>query len=238
MADSVWSGTGGCLVMLREPRRCCWAHARRGFFEAYTRDKERALIGIGLIGELYAAHRASLDEKGIVDVQKRRQLARPVLARLLWWVRQELRATKAGTPIHVALGYIQRQRQALLRFLDDARLRLDTNPAEGQLRREAKGRDNWLFCATDEGARWNSVVVTLVASCQMHRVEPWAYLRDVLTLLPVWDQARALELSPKPWRATAAEPATREMLRRLRLIDYGGEESSPADAAASADAPK
>jgi hypothetical protein len=156
-----------------------------------------------------------------------------VLAQLLAWVRRELRATKPGTPIHTALGYIKRQRKALLRFLDDSRLNLDTNLAEGALRREAKGRDNWLFCASDDGARWNSVVVTLVATCQMHDVEPWAYLRDVLSLLPVWDQTKALELSPKHWSATRARPATRELLSRLQLIDYGdGDEDAPRQATA------
>jgi hypothetical protein len=28
--------------------------------------------------------------------------------------------------------------------------------------------------------------VTLIASCAMHDIEPWSYLRDVLMLLPVW----------------------------------------------------
>lgn len=212
----------------------CWAHARRGFFEAYTRDPERALIAIGYIGKLYETHRASRNKRGVIDGEKRARLARPVLAQLLAWVRRELRATKQGTPIHTALGYIKRQRRALLRFLDDSRLNLDTNLAEGALRREAKGRDNWLFCASDEGARWNSVVVTLIASCQMHGLEPWAYLRDVLTLLPVWDQTRALELSPKHWEATRARPATRDLLSRLRLIDYGdGDDAAPAHATAA-----
>jgi len=38
-------------------------------------------------------------------------------------------------------------------------------------------------------------VVSLVASCQFHDIEPWAYLRDVLTLLPSWPANQVLALS-------------------------------------------
>ena len=206
----------------------CWSHCRRKFFEAYSRDKERALMGIGLIGQLYEADRASRDNKtGRVDAAKRAELAGPVLDRLRAWVHEQLVLVEPGTPIHLALGYVDRQWEPLTRFLADGRLRLDTNHAERELRREAKGRDNWTFCATDEGAKWNAVVVTLVASCQMHGIEPWAYLRDVLTLLPAWDKARALELSPKCWRATRETDEVQALLRRLRLIDYGDDAAPP-----------
>lgn len=198
----------------------CWAHARRKFFEALSYDRDRALMGIGFISHLYDAHREALDEKsGEADRAKRAAAARPVLAELLSWVRHEIRVVPESTPIHAALGYIVRQRRALLRFLDDGRIRLDTNPAELALRREVVGRKNWLFVGSDEGARWNTTTVSLVASCQLHGIEPWAYLRDVLTLLPSWPQSRVLELSPKHWKTTFAAPETQERLAELRLLD-------------------
>lgn len=197
----------------------CWSHARRKFFDALSRDRERGLVGIGYISHLYDAHRATIDTDGIADTAKRAELARPILARLLRWARREFRAVEEGTPIHLALGYLVRQRRALLRFLDDGRIRLDTNPAELALRQEVVGRKNWLFVGSDDGAKWNTIAVSLIASCQMHAIEPWAYLRDVLTLLPSWSQQRVLELAPKNWRATAATLAVQERLAELRLID-------------------
>jgi hypothetical protein len=53
----------------------------------------------------------------------------------------------------------------------------------------------------------------------MHDIEPWSYLRDVLTLLPSWPKHRALELAPKYWRETSAKPETQDKLVELRLID-------------------
>lgn len=213
----------------------CWCHARRKFFDALSRDRERALIGIGYISHLYDAHRATLDKDGVADTEKRAELARPILAKLLWWARREFRAVDEGTPIHLALGYLVRQRRALVRFLKDGRIRLDTNPAELELRREAVGRKNWLFVGSDDGAKWNTITVSLIASCQMHGIEPWAYLRDVLTLLPSWPRQRVLELAPKNWRATLATAEAQERLADLRLIDRATP-VRPTDAIAAADA--
>lgn len=197
----------------------CWAHARRKFFDAISRDRERALMGIGFISHLYDAHRAALGPDGIADTEKRATLARPLLEKIFEWAEREMKLVEESTPIHAALGYLVRQREPLQQFLIDGRLRLDTNPAELELRKEVVGRKNWLFVGSDDGARWNTITVSLVASCQMHDIEPWSYLRDVLTLLPSWPQQRVLELAPKNWRATLARPDTQESLAQLRLID-------------------
>ena len=212
----------------------CWAHTRRKFFDALSRDRERALVGIGYISHLYDAHRATLDSDGVADTKRRAELARPILAKLLWWARREFRAVAQGTPIDLALGYLVRQRRALLRFLDDGRIRLDTNPAELALRREAVGRKNWIFAGSDNGAKWNTIAVSLIASCQMHGIEPWAYLRDVLTLLPSWPHQRVLELAPKSWRTTLATSQVQERLATLRLIDRATP-VRPTDAIAAVD---
>jgi transposase len=62
------------------------------------------------------------------------------------------------------------------------------------------GRHNRLFVGSDEGAEWNATIVSLIASCRLHDVEPWAYLRDVLTVLPQWPASRVLDLAPKAWK--------------------------------------
>jgi hypothetical protein len=36
----------------------------------------------------------------------------------------------------------------------------------------------------------------------MHGIEPWAYLRDLLCLMPNWPKSRVLELAPAHWRRT------------------------------------
>jgi hypothetical protein len=70
------------------------------------------------------------------------------------------------------------------------------------LRREAIGRKNWLFVGTDDAAEINAAFVSLLASCQLHDLEPYAYLRDLFCLLPSWPARRVLELAPLNWKKT------------------------------------
>ena len=41
---------------------------------------------------------------------------------------------------------------------------------------------------------------------EMHGIEPYAYLRDLLCVLPSWSQTKVLELAPANWRATSSRP--------------------------------
>lgn len=210
----------------------CWAHARRGFYKALPSAPKLALTGIGFIGQLYDAHDAAVDPvTSVVDADKRKALAQPILDDFLAWIRRERPKAVPHSPIEVAMGYIERQWEGLTRFLDDGSLRLDNNPSELALRHQKVGQKNWLFCATDGGAEWNAVVVSLLSSCRMHGIEPLAYLRDLLILLPSWPKSRVLELAPAHWRETLEKPETQQKLKGLQLIRYDLDHARPSSTA-------
>jgi transposase len=116
------------------------------------------------------------------------------------------------SPIAKAFNYAVNHRVPLTRFLEDGHLRLDNNISELQLRREVVGRRNWIFCGSAEGARWNTIATSLIASCQLHDLNPFEYLRDVLTLIQSWPAQGARELSPKYWAETRQRSDTVETL--------------------------
>jgi transposase len=200
----------------------CWAHCRRRYFDALTTDSERANTALGLIAQLYLIDRESIDMPLEVRTRERAARAGPVLDALLAWVDQQALEVLPESPIGKAVTYTRNQRVALSRFLGDGRLRLDNNRSERELRREAVGRKNWLFVGSDEGAKWNATFVSLIASCQQHKLEPWAYLRDLFCLVPDWPQTRLLELTPKHWRQTLQQPHAQQQLaaNRLRAISF------------------
>jgi hypothetical protein len=108
------------------------------------------------------------------------------------------------TPAAQAIGCARNQRQALSRFLEDGRLPIHNNGSERELRRDAVGRKNWLFVGNDYGGEANATFVSLLASCQLHNIAPWPYLRDIFCLLPRWPVQRVLDLAPAYWSKTAA----------------------------------
>ena len=76
-------------------------------------------------------------------------------------------------------AYACNQREALHTFLRDGRIPIRNNRSERELRGEAVERKNWLFVGNDDAGQVNATFVTLIASCEMHGLEPWAYLRDL-----------------------------------------------------------
>jgi len=128
--------------------------------------------------------------------------SKPIVDAFFAWCDAEAAHALDETPTVTAIGYARNQRVALQRFLEDGRLPIHNNGSERELRREALGRKNWLFVGSDDGAAVNATFVSLLASCQMHGIEPWAYLRDLFCLLPSWPRSRVLELAPANWKQT------------------------------------
>lgn len=190
----------------------CWAHCRRKFFEAMTSDRDRATVAIGFIRKLYAIDKATKELPPSRRTEQRRKDAEPVLVAFRAWLETEDVLVLPKSPIAGAIGYALNQWTALTRFLEDGRLRLDNNRSELELRREAVGRKNWIFVGSKDGAEWNATIVSLIASCALHGIEPWAYLRDVLILLPTWPPQRVIELAPKSWKQTLENADARQRL--------------------------
>jgi transposase len=202
----------------------CWAHTRRYFFAARDSDPERATWALERIRDLFLLDRAAARLRRSERHRLRQEQAKPIVERFFQWCEQQRDHVLDGAPLADALRYALNQRPALERFLDDGQLPLSNNISERQLRRQAIGRKNWLFVGSEDGARTNTTFVSLLASCQMHGIEPWAYLRDLFCLLPSWSSHRVLELAPAYWLQTLADPDVHDRLaanvyRRVLLAD-------------------
>src|ERR687884_126875 len=90
-------------------------------------------------------------------------------------------------------GNTLNQWQALVRYAEDGALSIDNNISERTVKIPAIGRKNWLFVASRQGGRRAAILFSLVASCKANQVEPWAYLRDIFTQLPLQGDAPAPE---------------------------------------------
>ena len=190
----------------------CWSHARRYFVEALEAYNTRAALPLSLIGRLFEVEReASAQQVDEAERLRRRDtLSRPVTEQLGRWLADTYNREPPKSPLARACFYSINQWKPLSRFLEDARLPLHNNASELRLREIAVGRKNYLFAGSDAGAERAACVYTLVATCVLAGVEPWAYLTDVLEKLASgWPQRRLAELLPPMWknaREAAAQP--------------------------------
>ena len=129
---------------------------------------------------------------------------RPLIDDFFTWVRA-VRGTVAGRNLATkALGYALNQETELRRVLDDVSLPLDNTRAERALRKIVVGRKNWLFYGSDTHAEAAAAIFSLIASCRLHRLDPFTYLDEALRVRPYWPRDRYLELAPASWAATRA----------------------------------
>ena len=190
----------------------CFAHARRYFYTALGSEPERAREALALIGALFQIERQVATAAPTTRRAVRQEQSRPIVDRFFAWCDGLVDRVLDETPLAKAIGYARNQREALRRFLDDGRLPLHNNASELQLRRQVIGRRNWLFVGSDEAAEVNTTFVSLLASCGLHRIEPWAYLRDLFCLLPAWPRRRVLKLAPAYWQQTLEDKDAQERL--------------------------
>jgi hypothetical protein len=165
-----------------------------------------------MIGALFQIERAIETVPREKRQAIREEQSRPIVERFFTWCDELAAKVLDDTPLAKAIGYARNQRVALLRFLEDGRLPIHNNGSELQLRRQVVGRRNWLFCGSDDGAAVNTVFVSLLASCGLHKLEPWEYLRDLFCLLPSWPRSRVLELAPAYWKKTLEDADTQQRL--------------------------
>jgi len=184
----------------------CWAHTRRKFYEVHQATglpiAEEALCRIGALYTIEQSIRGKPPEErqNVCDVRSRRLVdaMRP-------WLERQLRRVPARSGIAEAIRYALARWDALCRFLDDGRIKLDTNTVERAIRPITLGRKNHLFAGSDGGAdRW-AVIATLIATAKLNDVEPYAYLKDVLERMAGGHpMARLDDLLPWNWKAAAA----------------------------------
>ena len=114
-----------------------------------------------------------------------------------------------------AVTYARNQWAALRRYTSDGRLTIDNNVSERTLRLQAIGRKNWEFLGSAEAGPRAAVLFTILAGAKRHRLEPWAYLRDVLLRLSA-GETDLESLLPDRWAASHPEHVLQHRLDESR----------------------
>ena len=205
--DGIYAGQAGGQVT----EVACWAHARRQFYEARTSDAAVSTQALAYIRLLYDVEDAAQEQFQQQDLAAKRplaafrlalrqELAVPRLQQFRVWL-QSQQAQQGGpvlpkSPLGEAITYAFNQWDALTVYTSDGDLAIDNNARENALRRVALGRKNWPFCGSDNGGHTAAVLFSLIATCQRQKVEPFTYLRDVLTRIAAHPMSRLSELLP------------------------------------------
>jgi transposase len=184
----------------------CLAHSRRRFFELAKTQKPPGLAAdaIAWFAKLYEIESRIKHEPPDKKLQVRQAESVPLLADFKRWLDGHYGSLLPQGPLGQAFGYAIRQWQALTRYTENGILMPDNNLLERHMRPIAMGRRAYLFTASERGGEVAATMYSLVATFKLNRIEPFAYLKDVLGRIRSHRVDRLAELLPFNWSPACA----------------------------------
>jgi transposase len=208
----------------------CLSHCRRYFVTAEKvgqsptgRTLARVVIR-DFIGALYgverhikalrerreqAGHMFSLDEV----LQIRQEKGVPIAEAFKKWLDDVGPGVTPTSALGKAIAYSLSQWPKLVRYLEHPEIGPDNNRVEQAIRPFAVGRNSWMFCDTQGGARASANLYSLVLSARANGIEPLEYLTHIYTQIPAATTVEQFE-ALLPWnvketlkQSTAAQPS-------------------------------
>ena len=65
----------------------------------------------------------------------------------------------------------------------------------------AVGRRNWTFLDSDRSGKTMAILRSFVSSCELNKIDPFAWFKDVLTRIPAQSIQKLNQLMPHNWAA-------------------------------------
>ena len=181
----------------------CWAHVRRKFFESLESSPRSAGWILRQLQHLYLIESRLREAKAGPRLRQavRAHQSHPIVQRL---ERVLLRFKSSGrhlpqSPMGGAIDYALGQWTSLQLYLDDGRVEIDNNLVENAIRPTAIGKKNWLFIGEADAGERSAILYTVIECCRRRGIDPYAYLRDVLTRLPHMTNRQIPEVVPSAW---------------------------------------
>ena len=197
-----YAGYGGVYEGGQVNEAACMAHIRRPFYDLYAAHKSAvAKEALERIAVLYAIEEEIRGRSAEERREIRNERSRPLLESLKQWFEETLVKLSRKSDTTRAIRYALGRWDALMRFCDDGHLEIDNNAAERSLRAAVLGRKNFLFCGSDAGGERAAAIYGLIGTAKLNRLNPEAYLHEVLTRIADHPINRIEELLP--WNLAA-----------------------------------
>lgn len=181
----------------------CWAHGRRKLIKAAPKSGspivDEALVRIAALYKIEDSIRGADPEHRRAV---RQALSAPLVDEFFTWIAAQAERVSSKSDLGKALAYMLTRQEGFRLFLDDGHVDIDSNLVENAIRRPAMNRRNALFAGHDEGGRNWARFASLIGTCKMNGVEPYAYLCDLFTRLANGHLAKDID-ALMPWAYAA-----------------------------------
>jgi transposase len=181
----------------------CWAHVRRKFYEAQEQSPK---VSGWLLRQIQNLYQVEANLREYRAGPKLRQALRASRSRIIVerLKRAMVRLKSSGrylpqSLLGQAMDYALSQWPTLEVFLKEGRVEIDNNLVENAIRPTALGKKNWLFIGDADAGQRSAIIYTVIENCRRRSLDPFTYLRDVLTRLPNMTNHQIPEVTPQAW---------------------------------------
>jgi transposase len=182
----------------------CWSHGRRKLIAAKPKAGspivDEALVRIAA---LYRIEHVLRGKDPDLRRAVRQEQSLPLVDDFFDWLAAQAARISRKSDLGKALAYMLRRHAGFRLFLEDGHVDMDSNLVENAIRSPAMNRRNALFAGHDEGGRNWARFASLIGTCKMNGVDPYAYLRDLFTKLAGGHLDKDID-ALMPWASAAA----------------------------------
>jgi len=159
----------------------CWAHLRRRFFDLHANGESVvASATVERMKLLWAVEDGVRGQSPEARQAARRATSVGVVQALFELWERELPRISGKSKLAEAIRYARSHRAALLLFLEDGHVEIDSNIVERAIRPQAITRKNSLFAGSVGGGRTWASIATMLQTCKMNGVDPYGWAKLTL----------------------------------------------------------
>lgn len=179
----------------------CWAHVHCYFEDAWKHDPASAEFPMGVIKSLFDIERVATTLSEAERKEVRQRLAKPKLDLLKDWLDERQLVELPKTKLGDAISYTLNRWTALLVYLDHPFVEISNNASERSIKPMVISRRNWLFAGSEEGGHTAATIMSIIETCKRLGINPFEYIKDVLTRFPAAKTSQIDDFLPDRWLA-------------------------------------
>ena len=187
----------------------CWAHARRRVLESQD-PKYTDPVVTEISRRIGALYRIEKEIKGLSPAKKKkiRKRSRKLLRSLKAYMEVVIENYAPKEAVRVAIQYCLNHWTALSAYPHHKYAIVDNNLTERAIRPITVARKNILFLGSVDHAPGAALLYSLTQCCKLQKIDPQAWLLDVMTRIEQYPKDRLADLLPHKWKMKPSDAGT------------------------------
>ena len=165
----------------------CWANVRRKIFGDFKSSQGSSIgkQGIVFIKKLYKIEDKIRGKHPEEKFYHRSKESIAITNEFKIWIDEKIVKTPPKSMAGKALTYVSNEWEYLINCFSVGECEIDNNFIEAHIRPFTIGRKNWMFSATENGARASANLYSLIETAKANGKNPFEYLTEVFKKLPM-----------------------------------------------------